>query len=92
MIRALFGQVGTDASANAIQLVATAAALGLEEAPALGEFRHAGNIALLVATAAGGANVVLREKRVRPERHLAVRALLVGGKTLAAMADGAAKL
>ena len=55
----LAGQVGADASAHAIELVAAAAALGFKEAPALGQLRHAGYFALLVASAAGGANIVL---------------------------------
>ena len=91
VVCAFCGQVGTDASAHAIELVAAAAALGFKEVAALGQLRHAGHFAFLVAAAAGGANVVLGEQRIGPEIDLAVRALLVGGQALAAVADGAAE-
>ena len=60
--------------------------------PSLGQLRHAGYIALFVASAAGSADVVPCEERGLPERDVAVGALFVGSKALAAMADGAAEL
>ena len=61
MICAFGGEVGADASADAVELVAAAATLGFEQVAALSEFRNAGDFAFLVAAAAGGANVVWRE-------------------------------
>ena len=87
----LFREVGAYASAHAVQLVASTATLSLEEMSSLGEFRHAGYIALLVASAAGGANVIRGEERVRPKCHIAMSALFIGGKALTAMADGASE-
>ena len=56
-----------------------AAALRFEQVAAFGQFRHAGHVAFLMAAAAGGADVVFRQERVLPERHVAVRVLFVGG-------------
>ena len=63
----------------------------LEEPAAFGQLGHAGNVAFLVAPPAGGADVVPRQQRLRPEGHLAVRVLFVGGQTLPAVADRAAE-
>src|ERR1035441_9687653 len=58
----------------------------------VGQLRYPGHIAFLVASAAGGADVVFRKQRRLPECDVAVSALLIGGETLTAMADRTAEL
>ena len=55
--RALFGEIGTDTSSHAVQLVAAAASLSLKKVTPLGELRHIGHVAFLVAAAAGGTEI-----------------------------------
>ena len=89
---ALFGQVGAEASAHTVQFVTAATAVCLEQATAFGQFRHAGNVALFVATPTGGADVVFREQRLAPEGDLPMRTLSVSREPLPSVADCAAEL
>ena len=82
---------GTDGPAHAVQLMTAAAALRFEQAAAIGQLRHAGDLAFFVAPPAGSADVFLGQQRLLPERHLSVRVLLVGGQPLPAVADRAAE-
>src|ERR1039458_10490157 len=91
MTCAFFSQVGADASTHSVQLVTAAASLGFKQVPALRELRHIGDVAFLVASAAGGANVVLCQQRILPELYVAVRVFLVRGQALPAMANGTAE-
>ena len=69
---ALFREIGPDAAANSIQFVTAAATLGFKEPASLSQFRDIRYVALLVATATGGANVFAGEKRSLPEGDVAV--------------------
>src|ERR1022692_2575983 len=91
VIRAFLSKVGADASTHSVQLVTAAASLGFKQVPAFRELRHIGDVAFLVASAAGGANVVLCQQRILPELHVAVCVFLVGGQALPAMANGTAE-
>src|SRR5665213_3612321 len=90
-VRAFFSKIGTDASTHSVQLVTAAASLGFKQVPALRELRHIGDVAFLVASAAGGANVVFCQQRILPELHVAVCVFLVRGQALPAMANGTAE-
>src|ERR1019366_1721258 len=78
--------------ADSGELVAAAAADGLEKLAAAGQLRGGGVVAGLVALPAGRLDVFLRQHRLVPMRHVAVGVLNIGGTALAAVADGAAEL
>ena len=80
-----------DDAADAVEFVAAAAAAVLEDLLAAGQFRRGGIVGGLVALAAGGLDVLQRQHRLVPVRHVAVRVVGGRGAALAAMADGAAE-
>ena len=84
-----FGEIGTDAAPDSIQFVASTATLRLKEMPAFSQFRHAGNVAFLVASSTGGADVVPGKERRLPEIYFAVGGILLRRQALAPVADGA---